>query len=34
VDEVGKHVDLSTLVEDTAGGSDEPASRENGDGPA
>jgi len=34
VDEFGKHVDLATLVEDTAAGSDEPASRENGDGPA
>jgi hypothetical protein len=34
VDELGRHVDLSTLVEDTAGGADEPASCENGDGPA
>ena len=34
VDELGKHVDLSTLVEDAAGGSDEPSTRENGNGPA
>jgi hypothetical protein len=34
VDELGKHVDLSTLVEDTAGGPSEAASRETGDGPA
>jgi hypothetical protein len=31
VDELGKHVDLATLVEDAAGGSDEPTSHENGD---
>ena len=35
VDELGKHVDLSTLVEDTAGGSaNERATHENGNGPA
>jgi hypothetical protein len=34
VEELGKHVDLSTLVEDTAGGVEEPNSLENGDGPA
>jgi hypothetical protein len=34
VEELGKHVDLSTLVEDTAGDSAEPALRENGDAPA
>ena len=32
-EELGKHVDLATLVED-AGGSDQPAAAENGDGPA
>lgn len=34
VDELGKHVDPSSVAEDAAGGSDEPASRENGNGPA
>lgn len=34
IEELGKHVDLSTLIEDTAGGVEEPTSLERGDGPA
>jgi hypothetical protein len=34
VDELGKHVDLSTLVEDSAGGANEAGTHDNGDGPA
>ena len=34
IEELGKHVDLWTLIEDTAGGVEEPTSLERGDGPA